>query len=127
IFAEIHANYPDLVELAYRKKVWLVSPTTMMAVLTTARAVLKDAATRKQVHLIQQHLAALSKDFSRFEDRMDHLAKHIQQAQQDVEQVHQSSKKITSRFNKIEKVELEQNEALTLNDTGKEFYKDEQS
>ena len=108
IFAEIHAHYPDLVEMAHRRKVWLVSPTTMMAVLTTARAVLKDAATRKQVHLIQQHLTLLSKDFSRFEDRMNHLAKHIQQAQQDVEEVHQSSKKITSRFNKIEKVELQE-------------------
>lgn len=113
IFAEIHAHYPELVELAHRHKVWLVSPTTMMAVLTTARAVLKDAATRKQVHLIQQHLVALSKDFSRFEDRMTHLAKHIQQAQQDVEQVHQSSKKISSRFNKIEKVELSEPEEAT--------------
>jgi DNA recombination protein RmuC len=115
IFAEIHAHYPDLVELAHRRKVWLVSPTTMMAVLTTARAVLKDAATRKQVHLIQQHLTLLSKDFSRFEERMDHLAKHINQAQQDVEQVHQSSKKITSRFSKIEKVELQESlESVTL-------------
>ncbi len=109
IFAEIHAHYPDLVELANRQKVWLVSPTTMMAVLTTARAVLKDAATRKQVHLIQEHLIALSQDFSRFEERMNHLAKHIQQAQQDVEQVHMSSKKISSRFAKIEKVELLEN------------------
>lgn len=106
IFAEIHAHYPDLIDLAHRHRVWLVSPTTMMAVLTTARAVLKDAATRKQVHLIQQHLTALGKDFSRFEERMDHLAKHIQQAQKDVEEVHQSSKKITHRFTKIEKVEL---------------------
>lgn len=106
IFAEIHAHFPDLVELAYRHKVWMVSPTTMMAVLTTAKAVLKDAATRKQVHLIQQHLSALAKDFSRFEDRMDNLAKHIQKAQQDVEQVHLTSKKISNRFNKIEQVEL---------------------
>jgi len=118
IFAEIHAHFPELVELAHRHRVWLVSPTTMMAVLTTARAVLKDAATRKQVHLIQQHLIALSKDFSRFEERMNHLSKHIQQAQQDVEQVHQSSKKITSRFTKIEKVELpeiEDQAAIPLN------------
>ena len=115
IFAEIHAHYPDLVELAHRRRVWMVSPTTMMAVLTTARAVLKDAATRKQVHLIQQHLVALSQDFSRFEERMNRLAKHILQAQQDVEQVHQSSKKITSRFNKIEKVDLvEINEPVSL-------------
>jgi len=107
VFAEIHAHYPDLVELAQKSRVWLVSPTTMVAILTTARAVLKDAATRKQIHIIQEHLGALGKDFDRFQERMDKLAKHIKQAHEDAEDVHTSSKKITSRFNKIEKVELE--------------------
>ena len=106
IFAEIHAHHPDLVELAQRKKIWLVSPTTMMAVINTARAVLKDEATRKQVHLIQEHLVALSRDFERFQKRMDNLAKHINQAQEDVSLVHKSSQKISSRFHKIEQVEL---------------------
>ena len=107
VFAEIHAHHPDLIELANKSKVWLVSPTTMMAILTTALAVLKDIATRKQVHIIQQHLGFLGKDFARFQERMNDLSRHIQQAQTDVEQVHKSSLKISSRFNKIEKVELE--------------------
>lgn len=106
VFAEIHGNYPDLVEYAQQRRVWLTSPTTMMAILTTTRAVLKDAATRKQIHIIQEHLVALSKDFERFQDRMDQLAKHIDQAHKDVEQVHRSSQKISSRFNKIEKVDI---------------------
>ena len=54
----------------------MVSPTTMMAILTTARAVLKDEATRKQIHIIQEHLTFLSKDFARFQERIDSLAKH---------------------------------------------------
>ena len=106
IFAEIHAHYPELVAIAQQRQVWMVSPTTMMAVLTTAGAVLKDEATRKQVHIIRDHLIALSKDFDRFQKRMDNLAKHIDQAQQDVSLVHKSSQKISSRFSKIEKVEL---------------------
>ena len=106
VFAEIHAHHPDLIEMAHKARVWLVSPTTLMAILTTARAVLKDSATRKQVHIIQEHLIALNKDFERFQERMDHLAKHITQAHQDVEEVHQSSRKISNRFSKIEKVEL---------------------
>jgi DNA recombination protein RmuC len=106
VFAEIHAHYPDLVESAHRAKVWLVSPTTMMAILTTARAVLKDAATRQQVHIIQQHLHLLATDFERFQKRMDNLAQHIAQAHADVEQVHTSAKKITKRFGQIEQVEL---------------------
>jgi DNA recombination protein RmuC len=106
VFAEIHAHFPDLVEEAHRARVWLVSPTTLMAVLTTARAVIKDAATRKQINIIQEHLIALSKDFERFQQRMDNLARHIEQAHQDVEQVHKSSQKISQRFIKIERVEL---------------------
>jgi len=108
VFAEIHAHYPELVEEAQRAKVWMVSPTTMMAILTTARAVLKDADTRKQVHIIQEHLSLLAKDFSRFGKRMDNLAKHIQLAHADVDEVHTSAKKIASRFEKIERVELQQ-------------------
>ena len=106
IFAEIHAHFSDLVDFAQQKNVWLVSPTTMMAILTTMRAVVKDAATRQQVHIIQEHLVGLGKDFDRFQKRMDDLAKHISQANQDVELVHQSSQKLTSRFQKIEKVEV---------------------
>lgn len=107
IFAEIHANYPELVALSQKLRVWLVSPSTLMAVLTTAKAVLKDDATRKQVHLIQKHLHALADDFQRFEKRMDKLTKHIDLAHHDVNEVNTSAKKITSRFNKIESVELE--------------------
>lgn len=106
VFAEIHGHYPDLVEEAQRARVWLASPTTMMAVLSTARAVLKDSATRQQVHIIQEHLVALSQDFGRFQQRMDKLALHIDQANRDVLDVNKSAKKITSRFTKIEKVEL---------------------
>lgn len=108
VFAEIHGSFPDLVDEAYRRRVWLVSPTTMMAVLTTARAVLKDAATREQVHLIQQHLHRLSKDFSRFQGRMDKLAGHIRMAHQDVDDVNVSARKISQRFGQIERVELDE-------------------
>ncbi|OOZ37496.1 DNA recombination protein [Solemya velesiana gill symbiont] len=108
IFAEIHGHYPELVEEAHQGRVWLVSPTTMMAILTTARAVLKDAATREQVHVIQQHLNLLSKDFGRFQDRMDRLSRHIKQAHKDVEDVNVSARKISDRFGQIEKVELEE-------------------
>lgn len=116
VFAEIHGHYPELVEEAQRARVWLASPTTMMAVLTTCRAVLKDAATREQVHIIQDHLGKLSQDFGRFQDRMDKLAVHIDQANRDVLDVNKSAKKITSRFSKIEKVELEDN-SLECGDT----------
>lgn len=114
IFAELHANHPDLIDYAQKSRVWLCSPTTMMAILTTACAVLKDVATRKQVHIIQEHLGLLAKDFTRFEERMDKLAKHIQLANKDVDEIHASARKISSRFSKIEKVQLQEEEVQLL-------------
>ena len=114
VFAEIHAHQPKLVDEAQRARVWMVSPTTLMAVLTTARAVLKDSATRKQVHVIQEHLVNLAKDFDRFRLRMNNLSKHIQQANDDVKDVHISANKISSRFEKIEKVEVKEEDVELL-------------
>ena len=107
VFAEIHAHHRDLVEYAQTRRVWIVSPTTMMAVLNTARAVLKDVDTRKQVHIIKDELGKLGKEFSRFDERMKKLADHIRQANDDVKDVAVTSKKISDRFLSIEKVELE--------------------
>ncbi|MBS1208745.1 MAG: recombination protein RmuC [Proteobacteria bacterium] len=107
VFAEIHAYHPDLVSYAQNKRVWIVSPTTLMAVLNTARAVLKDVETRKQIHVIKDALGKLSKDFSLFDVRMKKLADHIRQAHEDAQDVHISSRKISSHFEKIEKVQLE--------------------
>jgi DNA recombination protein RmuC len=108
VFAEIHAHHQDLVEHAQRANIWLVSPTTMMAVLTTVRAVLKDAATRKQVHEIQKHLRMLANDFERFQSRMDSLTKRLAQAHSDADQIHISSRKISQRFIQIDKADLEE-------------------
>lgn len=114
VFAEIHAYHPDLVEHALQRRVWIVSPTTMMAVLNTARAVIKDVETRRQVHIIKDELGKLSKEFARFDQRMKKLADHIRQAHQDAEDVQVTSEKISRRFAQIERVELEQPERPPL-------------
>jgi len=106
VFAEIQGHHPDLVDEAHAARVWLVSPTTLWAVLTTACAVLKDAATREQIDIIQHHLGHLGKDFERFRERMDALARHIAQAHDDVQKVHVSARRIADRFGRIERVEL---------------------
>lgn len=114
IFAEIHAHHPDVVEFAYQKRIWLTSPTTLMAILTTARSVLKDEATREQVHIIQEHLGLLAKDFGRFQTRFDQLARHIDQAAGDVKQIHTSADKISKRFKQIESVELDHHDKISM-------------
>ncbi len=112
VFAEIHAHHSEVVDYAMQRRVWIVSPTTLMAVLNTARAVMKDVETRKQVHIIKDELGKLGKDFGRFDERMRKLAEHIRQANKDVDDVQISSRKITEQFAKIERVELDQPQAL---------------
>lgn len=109
VFAELHAYHADVIEYAMNKRVWVVSPTTLMAVLNTARAVLKDVETRKQVHVIKEELGKLSKDFGRFDLRMKKLADNIRQAHENAQDVHISSQKISQRFAQIERVELTKN------------------
>jgi DNA recombination protein RmuC len=106
VFAEIHAHHAEVVEYAMARCVWIVSPTTLMAVLNTARAVLKDVETRRQVDVIKDCLARLAVEFNRFNERMRDLARHIKQAHEDVEKVQITSNKISQRFAQIEGAEL---------------------
>lgn len=105
IFAEIHANHVDLVEFAQRHHIWLTSPTTLMAILATAKSVIKDDATRKQAHIMREQLYRLRVDFERFQSRMDNLAKRIDQANRDVAEVSTSANKISKHFQQIEAVD----------------------
>jgi DNA recombination protein RmuC len=116
VFAEIHAYHPDIIDYAMNKRVWVVSPTTLMAVLNTARAVLKDVEMRKQVHIIKDELGKLAKDFERFDSRMKKLADNIRQAHENTQQLHISSQKISRRFAQIERAELAAPEVDLIDD-----------
>ena len=118
VFAEIHAHHPDVVEYAMQRRVIITSPSTLWAILNTARSVMKDVETRKQVHIIQEELGKLGKDFGRFDERMKKLAEHIRQANKDVEDVQISSRKMIDRFTRIERVDLEH--AAVLPDASEE-------
>jgi DNA recombination protein RmuC len=111
VFAEIHAYHAEVVDYANGKRVWIVSPTTLMAVLNTARAVLKDVETRKQIHVIREALARLAVEFNRFDDRLKDLARHIRQAHEDVDKIQVTGDKITQQFLRIESAEVDELES----------------
>jgi len=106
VFAEIHAYHSEVVDYAIGKRVWIVSPTTLMAVLNTARAVLKDVETRKQIHVIKEALGRLAVEFGRFDDRLKKLADHIRQAHEDAERIQVTGGKIAQQFQRIEAAEV---------------------
>jgi DNA recombination protein RmuC len=106
VYAELHASFPNLVDEAGKARVWIVSPTTLMATLTTIRAVLKDVRMREQAHIIQKKVGELGLDVNRLGDRVDKLQKHFGQVVEDVRQVAISSDKIVQKAAAIKDVEI---------------------
>ncbi len=106
VYAELHARFVDVVEFSFRAKVWIVSPTTLMATLNTVRAILKDARMREQAGVIQKEVSCLVDDVNRLDERVDNLAKHFEQANRDIGEIRTSSAKIVKRIDKIEEIEF---------------------
>lgn len=107
VYAELHANHPDVVRESFQRRVWIVSPTTMMATLNTVRAILRDAEMSKQAGLIQREVQTLLKDVERLDDRMGKLDRHFNNVQEDIRQARISVDKITKRASAIDEVQLE--------------------
>ena len=112
VYAELHANHPATVQHAYNHRVWIVSPTTLMATLNTVRAVLKDARMREQAHIIQAEVGKLLLDVKRLDDRVEKLSTHFGQAEKDIRDIRISSDKITKRGDKVVELEMEEVEKL---------------
>lgn len=106
VYAELHANHREAVEKSYRARVWIVSPTTLMATLNTVRAVLKDVRMREQAHVIQKEIGTMAEDVKRLDERVQSLRRHFGQAEGDIRQIETSAGKITSRAEKIEAIEM---------------------
>ena len=106
IYAELHANFPEVVEASYRAKVWIVSPTTLMATLNTVRAILKDAKMREMAGVIQKEVGTLTEDIGRLDGRIESLSRHFKQANEDIDNIKVSSGKIAKRIQRIEDIQL---------------------
>ena len=107
IFAEVNAYHQDIIDYAYKKHVWVTSPTTLISTLTVVQMIIKNKERDKYTSIIHNELNKLGQEFSRYKERWDHLAKSIQTVNKDVENVHITTEKISKRFNEISGVEIE--------------------
>ena len=108
VYAELHANFPELVREGFAVKVWIVSPTTCMATLNTMRAVLKDARMREQAGAIRKELALLYADVDRLGTRVESLDRHFGQAAKDIEDIKVSSEKAGKRARRLDNFDFEE-------------------
>lgn len=102
VYAELHANFGDVVREGFAARVWIVSPTTCMATLNTLRAVLKDARMREQAGAIRKELAELSRDIDRLSDRVGNLDRHFTMATRDIEEIRTSAEKAGRRARRLD-------------------------
>ena len=107
IFAEINAYHQDIIEYAYRKKVWITSPTTLISTLTVVQMIIKNIERDKYTSVIHEELNKLGVEFSRYKERWDKLAKSIQTVNKDVESVYITTEKISKKFDVISGVEID--------------------
>lgn len=107
IFAELYAYHGDIIDYAHSKKVWITSPTTFMAMITTVQVVLNNIERSKYTNVIHQELNKLADEFSRYKKRWDALASHIDTVSKDVKEIHITTGKITDRFDQISDVKID--------------------
>ena len=108
VYAEIHANFPDLVRESFAARVWIVSPTTCMATLNTMRAILKDARMRAQAGSIRRELGLLYQDVDRLGTRVENLDRHFGQAARDLSEIKISSEKAGRRARRLDNFDFEE-------------------
>ena len=114
IFAEINAYHPDLVEYAYRKRVWLTSPTTLISTLTMILMIIQNIERDKYTSIIHEELNKLGIEFSRFKERFDKLSKSILTVNKDVEAFNITTDKIKKKFDNISNVRLEDDSIIEI-------------
>lgn len=108
IYAELHANFPEVVREGFAQRVWIVSPTTCMATLNTMRAILKDARMREQASNIRRELHLLNADVERLGTRVENLDRHFGQAAKDIADIKISSEKAGKRAKRLDNFDFEE-------------------
>ena len=108
VYAELHANFPELVREGFAARVWIVSPTTCMATLNTMRAILKDARMREQAGAIRKELGLLYADVDRLGTRVENLDRHFGQASKDIADIKISADKAGRRAKRLDNFDFEE-------------------
>ena len=108
VYAELHANFPEVVREGFAQRVWIVSPTTCMATLNTMRAILKDARMREQAGAIRKALKQLHRDVEIIGERAAKLETHFNQARADIEGLGVASERAGKRAARLDNFDFEE-------------------
>jgi DNA recombination protein RmuC len=108
IYAELHTSLVAVVSEATRRGVYIVSPTTLWAVLGTMRALLRDVRLRQEAGRIRGELDRLLADLGRLDDRVESLRRHFGQAERDIGMIETSSAAIKRGGQRLADLEMDE-------------------
>ncbi len=106
VYAELHTSFADVIDAANRAKVFIVSPTTLWALLNTMRAVMKDVRMKEAAGVIQIEVMKMLEDVDRLDKRVGHLEAHFSLAEKDIREIRTSTGKIIRRGDQIQDIQL---------------------
>ena len=108
VYAEIHASLSEVVDYAFKRRVFLVSPTTLMATLTTIRGIMRDVKLQQQALEIKKQIGLVLKDVERLEQRGQNLGRHFARNQRDIDEIDTSVRQISQRVRRIAGLDVEE-------------------
>ncbi len=108
IFAEVNAYHSDIISYAYKKRIWITSPTTLISTLTVIQMIIKNIERDKYTKIIHEELNKLGVEFDRFRGRWDKLSRSIQTVNKDVENFTITTNKLSKKFEKISSADIKQ-------------------
>ena len=109
VYAQIHCDHENLIKIAFRKRVYIVSPSTLWATLNTMTAIFRDVKMREQADIIQQEVLAMMTDVQRLDSRIASLQKNYDSMAEDFRRIRISTDKIIRRASSIDTLELPDN------------------
>ncbi len=107
VYAELHDNFDDVVQKAFRAQVVIVSPSLLMLAIQVIQQIQKDSRMREAADRIHAEVGHLMDDLRRMQERVLKLQQHFGQANEDIRQILISAEKVEKRGARIREVEFD--------------------
>ncbi|MDA3931812.1 MAG: DNA recombination protein RmuC [Tenericutes bacterium] len=107
ILALLHSKLQNVIEYAREKFITIVSPTTIVPLLSSFKTFMIDYERSQNMEKINRELIKLSKDFNIFSKEWEKLSRSIQTVKNDTDKFDSRVEKINMKFGSIKNVGIE--------------------
>ena len=105
IYLEIFKLFPELGNTFYETKIFLISPTTLWIILSSIESLIKDQKIKDNSALIFQYIKDLNLELTRLETRVKKMDTHFSSAQNDLNDILVTTKKISQKKDRLLKLD----------------------